>query len=90
MLDSTVFFFLIFRAPYFILQREDFSKGLIINHLEALKVRAEKILSTKFFNLLKDNIREDVSKITRLPGTAVNDLDEWKVISELLITKNNV
>ena len=68
---------------------EDFSKGLIINHLEALKVKAEKILSTKFFNLLKDNIREDVSKITRPPGTAVNDLDAWKVISELLITKNN-
>jgi len=68
---------------------EAFSNQLIAEHLEDLRFYAEKILGPNFFNLLKENIREDVSKIQSLPGTEASDLDEWKIISELLITKNN-
>ncbi|MDC0197331.1 UvrD-helicase domain-containing protein [Candidatus Thioglobus sp.] len=68
---------------------EDFARVLIEDHLELLRDQAKKILSTSFFNLLKNNKREDISKITKLPGIKISDLKEWKIISELLVTKNN-
>ena len=34
------------------------------------------------------NKRDDVTKITKLPGTNLSDLSEWQVIAELLLTKN--
>tara|TARA_B110000003_G_scaffold240673_1_gene247455 strand:+ start:1242 stop:2375 length:1134 start_codon:yes stop_codon:yes gene_type:complete len=68
---------------------EDFARVLIEDHLESLRDQAKKILSTSFFNLLKNNKREDISKITKLPGIKISDLKEWKIISELLVTKNN-
>ena len=68
---------------------EDFSCELITDHLKLLRAKAEKILSPNFFSLLRVNVREDVSKITNFPGIEVSDLEEWKIISELLITKNN-
>ena len=68
---------------------EDFAKVLIEDHLESLRDQAKKILSTSFFNLLKNNKKEDISKITKLPGIKISDLKEWKIISELLVTKNN-
>ena len=68
---------------------EDFSCELITDHLKLLRAKAEKILTPNFFSLLRVNVREDVSKITKLPGIEVSDLEEWKIISDLLITKNN-
>ena len=68
---------------------EAFSNQLITEHLEVLRFHAEKILGPNFFNLLKENVREEVSKINSFPGTEASDVDEWKIISELLITKNN-
>ena len=67
----------------------NFSCELITEHLKLLRAKAEKILSPNSFSLLSDNVREEVSKINNLPGIEVSDLEEWKIISELLITKNN-
>ena len=68
---------------------EDFSSKLITKHLEALTAEAEKALSPEFFYLLKNNKRKDISKIKSLPGVEASNLEEWKIISELLITKTN-
>ena len=62
---------------------------MITDHLKLLRAKAEKILSPNFFSLLRVNVREDVSKITNFPGIEVSDLEEWKIISELLRTKHN-
>ena len=68
---------------------EDFSGELITDHLKSLRAQAQKILSPNFFSLLRENAREDVSSITHLPGVEPSDLKDWKIISELLITKSN-
>ena len=68
---------------------EEFSRELIVNHLKDLRVKAQEILRPKFFQLLQVNKKEDISKITKPPGVTSDDLQEWKIISNLLITKSN-
>ena len=64
------------------------AQEIIIEHLGALKQVASELLDAEFFSLLGMNKRDDVTKITKLPGTNLSDLREWKVIAELLLTKN--
>ena len=64
------------------------AQEIIIEHLGALKQVASKLLDAEFFSLLGMNKRDDVTKITKLPGANLSDLSEWQVIAELLLTKN--
>ncbi len=64
------------------------AQEIIIEHLGALKQVASELLDDEFFSLLGMNKRDDVTKITKLPGTNLSDLSEWQVIAELLLTKN--
>ena len=64
------------------------AQEIIIEHLGALKQVASELLDAEFFSLLGMNKRDDVTKITKLPGTSLSDLSEWQVIAELLLTKN--
>jgi len=64
------------------------AQEIIIEHLGALKQVASELLDAEFFSLLGMNKRDDVTKITKLPGTNLSDLSEWQVIAELLLTKN--
>jgi len=64
------------------------AQEIIIEHLGALKQVASELLDAEFFSLLGMNKRDDVTKITKLPGANLSDLSEWQVIAELLLTKN--
>ena len=64
------------------------AQDIIIEHLGALKQIASELLDAEFFSLLGMNKRDDVTKITKLPGANLSDLSEWQVIAELLLTKN--
>jgi ATP-dependent exoDNAse (exonuclease V) beta subunit len=64
------------------------AQDIIIEHLGALKQVASELLGAEFFSLLAMNKRDDVTKITKLPGINLSDLSEWQVIAELLLTKN--
>jgi ATP-dependent exoDNAse (exonuclease V) beta subunit len=68
---------------------EVISQTLIADYLEALRGTAQKILGVNFFGLLQASKREDISQISKLPGSDLNDLKDWKTIAEILITKSS-
>ena len=67
---------------------EVLAQELIVEYLETLRNAASEILGKSFFNLLEINTRDDISKINKLPGTTIEDLEDWQTISELLLTKS--
>ena len=67
---------------------EVLAQELIVEYLETLRNAAYEILGKSFFNLLEINTRDDISKINKLPGTTIEDLEDWQTISELLLTKS--
>jgi len=67
---------------------EVLAQELIVEYLEILRSAASDIFGKSFFNLLEINTRDDVSKINKLPGSAIEDLGDWQTISELLLTKS--
>ncbi len=68
---------------------ENTSQTLIADYLETLRGIAQNVLGGKFFSLLKVSKREDISQISKLPGSGVNDLNDWRAIAEILITKSS-
>ncbi len=68
---------------------EMLAQELIVEYLETLRDTASGLLGKPFFNLLKINTRDDVSKIHKLPGSTIEDLSDWQTISELLVTKSS-
>ena len=67
---------------------EVLAQELIVEYLETLRNAASEILGKSFFNLLEINTRDDISKINKLPGATIEDLEDWQTISELLLTKS--
>ena len=67
---------------------EVLAQELIVEYLETLRNAASEILGKSFFNLLEINTRDDISKINKLPGITIEDLEDWQTISELLLTKS--
>ncbi len=67
---------------------EVLAQELIVEYLETLRNAASEILGKSFFNLLEINTRDDISKINKLPGSTIEDLGDWQIISELLLTKS--
>lgn len=67
---------------------EGLAKQIIEDHLLVLRKCATIIFEESFFNLLKVNLREDVSRISEMPGSSIDDLSDWQTISELLLTKS--
>ena len=68
---------------------ENTSQTLIADYLETLRGIAQNVLGGKFFSLLKVSKREDISQISKLPGSGFNDLNDWRAIAEILITKSS-
>ncbi len=47
------------------------------------------LLEIIFFSLLKVSKREDISQISKLPGSSIKDLMAWRAIADILITKSS-
>ena len=68
---------------------ESISKTLITDYLEDLRGIAQNALGDNFFSLLKVSKREDISQISKLPGSSIKDLKDWRAIADILITKSS-
>ena len=68
---------------------EGISQTLITDHLESLQGAAQNALGDNFFSLLKVSKREDISQISKLPRSSIEDLKSWRAIAEILITKSS-
>ncbi|MDC3280629.1 UvrD-helicase domain-containing protein [Candidatus Pseudothioglobus singularis] len=68
---------------------ESISKTLITDYLEDLRGIAQNPLGDNFFSLLKVSKREDISQISKLPGSSIKDLKDWRAIADILITKSS-
>ncbi len=66
---------------------EHAAQQIITEHLKSLKKVATKYFDQDFFNLISANSRLEVRQIKKLPGTEISDLEEWKILSELCMTK---
>ncbi|MDC1046240.1 UvrD-helicase domain-containing protein [Candidatus Pseudothioglobus singularis] len=68
---------------------ESISKTLITDYLKDLRGIAQNALGDNFFSLLKVSKREDISQISKLPGSRIKDLKDWRAIADILITKSS-
>ncbi|MDC3245915.1 UvrD-helicase domain-containing protein [Candidatus Pseudothioglobus singularis] len=68
---------------------ESISKTLITDYLEDLRGIAQNALGDSFFSLAKVSKREDISQISKLPGSSIKDLKDWRAIADILITKSS-
>jgi len=66
---------------------ENAAQQIITEHLQSLKKITGKFIDQDFFSLISVNSRPEVRKIKKLPGTEISDLEEWKIMSELCVTK---
>jgi len=67
--------------------KESASK-IIIEHLSLLELEAKKHIGAGFFESLGNNMIEEYSKIKSMPGKTLNDLEGWRSISSLCLTKD--
>jgi len=67
---------------------EKAAQQIIIEHLQSLNNIAISYFDQNFFSLISKNTRHDVRKIKKLPGPEISNLEEWKILSDLCLTKS--
>ena len=69
------------------LLKESASK-IIVEHLRALEIEAKKHLNEDFFSTIKLNSFTEYSQIKEVPGSSIKNLEEWRSICSLCLTKD--
>ena len=64
------------------------AQQIITNHLQSLNKTATNYFDQNFFSLISKNTRHEVRQIKKLPSPEISDLEEWKILSDLCLTKS--
>ena len=67
---------------------EKAAQQIITEHLQSLNKTATNYFDQKFFSLISKNTRHEVRQIKKLPSSEIGDLAEWKILSDLCLTKS--
>ncbi len=67
---------------------EKAAQQIINEHLQSLNKTATNYFDQNFFNLISKNTRHDVKQIKKLPSPEISDLENWKILSDLCLTKS--
>jgi ATP-dependent exoDNAse (exonuclease V) beta subunit len=64
------------------------AQQIITEHLQSLNKTATNYFDQNFFSLISKNTRHEVRQIKKLPSAEISDLEEWKILSDLCLTKS--
>ena len=67
---------------------EKAAQQIITEHLQSLKKIATNYFDQNFFSLISTNTRPEVRQIKKLPSTEIGSLEDWKILSDICLTKS--